>query len=55
GARAVLLGRPYAYGLGLDGQPGVEHVIRALLAEFELTLALSGHADGAGLTPEALG
>ncbi|MHC5909299.1 alpha-hydroxy-acid oxidizing protein, partial [Streptomyces sp. S6] len=43
GARAVLLGRPYAYGLGLDGQPGVEHVIRCLLAEFDLTLALSGH------------
>ncbi|MFC9078282.1 lactate 2-monooxygenase [Streptomyces sp. NPDC057062] len=44
GARAVLLGRPYAYGLGLDGQAGVEHVIRCLLAEFDLTLALSGHA-----------
>ncbi|MFB7334485.1 alpha-hydroxy-acid oxidizing protein [Streptomyces adustus] len=44
GARAVLLGRPYAYGLGLDGQSGVEHVIRCLLAELDLTLALSGHA-----------
>ncbi|MFJ8548838.1 lactate 2-monooxygenase [Streptomyces sp. NPDC093676] len=44
GARAVLVGRPYAYGLGLDGQAGVEHVIRCLLAEFDLTLALSGHA-----------
>ncbi|ASQ95320.1 lactate 2-monooxygenase [Streptomyces sp. 11-1-2] len=55
GARAVLLGRPYAYGLGLDGQPGVEHVIRSLLAEFELTMALSGHTDAARLTPDALG
>ncbi|MET8178484.1 lactate 2-monooxygenase [Streptomyces sp. NPDC005336] len=54
GARAVLLGRPYAYGLGLDGQAGVEHVIRALMAEFELTMALSGHTDAAGLTPSAL-
>lgn len=44
GARAVLVGRPYAYGLGLDGQAGVEHVIRCLLAEFDLTLALSGHS-----------
>ena len=43
GARAVLLGRPYAYGLGLDGQAGVTHVIRSLLAELDLTLALSGH------------
>jgi isopentenyl diphosphate isomerase/L-lactate dehydrogenase-like FMN-dependent dehydrogenase len=47
GARAVLLGRPYVYGLGLDGQAGVEHVIRCLLAEFDLTLALSGHATPA--------
>ncbi|MET9144719.1 lactate 2-monooxygenase [Streptomyces sp. NPDC004042] len=44
GARAVLLGRPYVYGLGLDGRAGVEHVIRCVLAEFDLTLALSGHA-----------
>ncbi|GAA2505525.1 lactate 2-monooxygenase [Streptomyces gobitricini] len=43
GADAVLAGRPYAYGLGLDGQAGVEHVIRCLLAELDLTLALSGH------------
>ncbi|MFJ9582444.1 lactate 2-monooxygenase [Streptomyces acidicola] len=44
GADAVLVGRPYVYGLALDGQAGVEHVIRCLLAEFDLTLALSGHA-----------
>lgn len=43
GASAVLLGRPYVYGLALDGQAGVEHVIRCLLAELDLTLALSGH------------
>lgn len=54
GARAVLLGRPYAYGLGLGGQSGVEHVIRCLLAEFDLTLALSGHRRPADLGPDAL-
>ncbi|GAA1898846.1 lactate 2-monooxygenase [Streptantibioticus ferralitis] len=54
GARGVLLGRPYAYGLGLDGQPGVEHVIRSVLAEFDLTLALSGHTAPGQLTPDAL-
>ncbi|WP_030323132.1 lactate 2-monooxygenase [Streptomyces sp. NRRL B-3229] len=54
GARAVLLGRPYVYGLGLDGQPGVEHVIRCLLAELDLTLALSGHATPATISPEDL-
>lgn len=54
GARAVLLGRPYAYGLGLDGQAGVEHVIRCLLAEFDLTLALSGHTRPGDAGPDAL-
>ncbi|WP_147944314.1 lactate 2-monooxygenase [Microbispora sp. CSR-4] len=52
GARTVLLGRPYAYGLGLDGQAGVEHVIRCVLAETDLTLALSGRPGAAALTPD---
>ncbi|MBV9141817.1 MAG: lactate 2-monooxygenase [Pseudonocardiales bacterium] len=43
GARAVLLGRPWVYGLGLAGQRGVEHVLRALLGDFDLTLALAGY------------
>jgi isopentenyl diphosphate isomerase/L-lactate dehydrogenase-like FMN-dependent dehydrogenase len=43
GADAVCLGRPYVWGLALDGQRGVEHVLRCLLAELDLTLALSGH------------
>jgi lactate 2-monooxygenase len=42
GADAVLLGRPYAYGLAVGGQEGVETVIRHLLAETDLTLALVG-------------
>ncbi len=54
GAEAVLVGRPYVYGLGLDGQAGVEHVIRCLLAELDLTLALSGHAGPAHLGIEDL-
>jgi len=49
GADAVLLGRPYAYGLALGGAAGVEHVVRCVLAELDLTLALAGHADLAGL------
>lgn len=42
GARAVLLGRPYAWGLGIAGEDGVRHVLRSFLAELELTMALSG-------------
>jgi lactate 2-monooxygenase len=43
GADAVLVGRPYVYGLALAGQGGVEHVLHCLLAEFDLTLALAGY------------
>jgi isopentenyl diphosphate isomerase/L-lactate dehydrogenase-like FMN-dependent dehydrogenase len=43
GARAVLVGRPYVWGLGLGGQEGVKQVLRSLLADFDLTLALSGY------------
>jgi lactate 2-monooxygenase len=42
GADAVLLGRPYPYGLAVGGQEGVEAVIRHLLAEIDITLALVG-------------
>jgi isopentenyl diphosphate isomerase/L-lactate dehydrogenase-like FMN-dependent dehydrogenase len=54
GANAVCLGRPYIWGLALDGQAGVEHVLRCLLAEFDLTLALSGYTNIAQVEPGAL-
>jgi lactate 2-monooxygenase len=54
GARAVLIGRPYAYGLGLGGAAGVRHVVRVLRAEFELTMRLAGFATLDELTPDAL-
>jgi lactate 2-monooxygenase len=49
GADAVLLGRPYAYGLAVGGQEGVETVIRHLMAETDLTLALAGGTRAADL------
>ncbi len=42
GATAVLLGRPYVYGLALGGEDGVREVIQNVLAEFDLTLGLLG-------------
>ena len=45
GASAVLLGRPYVYGLAVAGQTGVERVVRNLMAEIDLTLALVGGRD----------
>ena len=42
GADAVCLGRPYVWGLALDGQAGVETVLKMVLAELDLTMALCG-------------
>ncbi len=42
GAKAVLLGRPYAYGLALAGEQGVKEVVANLLADIDLTLGLAG-------------
>lgn len=44
GANAVLIGRPYIYGLATAGALGVAHVIRTLKEEFEITMALAGTA-----------
>ncbi|MDL4815875.1 lactate 2-monooxygenase [Actinomadura opuntiae] len=54
GAKAVLLARPYAYGLALGGQAGVQHVLRCIQAELELTMALSGVTRPDELSPEIL-
>jgi isopentenyl diphosphate isomerase/L-lactate dehydrogenase-like FMN-dependent dehydrogenase len=54
GARAVLVGRPYVYGLALGGEAGVRHVLRALRNDFELTMRLAGAGDLADLGPDFL-
>jgi isopentenyl diphosphate isomerase/L-lactate dehydrogenase-like FMN-dependent dehydrogenase len=54
GADAVLLGRPYLWGLALGGEAGVRTVLRSLLGELDLTLALSGHTTPATLNPSVL-
>ncbi|MFL5828043.1 MAG: lactate 2-monooxygenase [Thermoleophilaceae bacterium] len=54
GARAVLLGRPWVWGLGLAGEEGVKHVLRSLLAELDLTLALSGYTSFDDVGPDSM-
>jgi lactate 2-monooxygenase len=54
GAQAVLIGRPYVYGLALGGQAGVRHVLRSLRQEFELTMRLAGLARLSELGPDCL-
>lgn len=51
GARGVLLGRPYLYGLACAGQRGVEEVLLNLKADLEITMGCAGVKD---LSPEAL-
>ena len=43
GATAVGIGRPYAWGLALAGAEGIEHVLRCLLAEADLLMAVDGY------------
>lgn len=45
GASAVLLGRPYIYGLAVAGERGVSEVVQNVAAELESVLALSGHTS----------
>ncbi len=44
GARAVLIGRLYCLGLAVAGEAGVRDTVLNLLADFDVTMALSGHA-----------
>jgi lactate 2-monooxygenase len=54
GARAVLIGRPWVYGLAIGGAAGAEAVLRNLIAELDLSLGLSGNTSISTLGPEIL-
>lgn len=54
GAKAILLGRPYAWGLAAAGEQGVREVTLNFLADLDLTLALSGFSSLAELNPACL-
>ncbi|MEQ1887430.1 MAG: alpha-hydroxy acid oxidase, partial [Bryobacteraceae bacterium] len=55
GAKAVLCGRAYAYGLGAAGQAGVERAIEILRADFERTMRLMGCERVSELRRELVG
>lgn len=54
GASAVLVGRPYVFGLAIAGEQGVLEVVRNLIADFDLTMGLAGCRSVAEIGPEAL-
>jgi L-lactate dehydrogenase (cytochrome) len=54
GARACLIGRPWAYAVAARGEKGVAHVLRILRSEMEVALGLTGVTDVADLSRDAL-
>jgi lactate 2-monooxygenase len=54
GATAVLIGRPYVYGLAVGGRAGVREVIQNILSDFDLTMGLAGCRSVAEIGAEAL-
>jgi lactate 2-monooxygenase len=54
GATAVAVGRPYAYGLAIGGTDGIVHVLRSILAEADLIMAVDGYPTLADLTRDSL-
>ena len=54
GARAVLLGRLYLWGLAVAGEAGVRDVLLNLVADLDLTMALSGYTSCNELDSSAL-
>jgi L-lactate dehydrogenase (cytochrome) len=54
GARAVLIGRAYAYGLGALGEAGVTLALELIERELDVTLALCGLRDVKDASPAIL-
>lgn len=54
GAKAVLIGRPYTYGLAIAGEQGVKEVLANLLADIDLTLGLAGCNSWAEVSKDKL-
>ncbi len=55
GARAVLIGRPYLWGLSVDGERGVRRVLALLREDLALSMALAGTRDVSDLSPGLIG
>jgi lactate 2-monooxygenase len=54
GATAVMIGRPYVYGLAIAGEAGVREVLANIRAEFDLTMGLAGCTSLSDITRDSL-
>ncbi|GAA5940854.1 hypothetical protein JCM3775_006831 [Rhodotorula graminis] len=52
GAQFVFLGRPWVYGMSINGEAGVRHVMRSLLADFDIRLNVAGWTSTDEVTSE---
>lgn len=54
GAKAVFIGRPVLWGLTVNGEEGVRHVLQLLKEEFRLSMALAGCPSLQHITPQLI-
>jgi L-lactate dehydrogenase (cytochrome) len=54
GARAVLIGRAWAWAVAARGEAGVRHVLASMKADIDVALGLTGHTSVADLDESAL-
>jgi L-lactate dehydrogenase (cytochrome) len=54
GARAVLIGRAWAWAVAARGEPGVRHVLSVMKADIDVALGLTGQTSIAGIDRSAL-
>ena len=54
GARGVMIGRAFVYGLGAMGEAGVTTALEVIRKELDATMALCGHRDIAGVSRDIL-
>lgn len=54
GAKFVFVGRLWVYALGSGGEEGVRHVMKSLLADFDILMNVAGYPDLKGINRDAL-
>jgi isopentenyl diphosphate isomerase/L-lactate dehydrogenase-like FMN-dependent dehydrogenase len=55
GADAIMIGRPYLWGLGAFGQPGVERALEILHSELKIAMEFAGIPSIDRIGPDAIG
>jgi L-lactate dehydrogenase (cytochrome) len=54
GARAVLIGRAWAWAVAARGDAGVRHILEVIKADIDVALGLTGHTSLSGIDRSAL-